>query len=193
MRALAESLQWCDILVTFGKMVDRGFMHCASLTILLECFDSYRKIVPTFGLLVCSGYALSWFKMFSFTNCLQITSISHDIARVAGETAGIHTFSDLLSCVIKSRHVPHAQFIKWSNKISHCCDRKIGHTWGKCVKGCYEDSWPKFNVNCVRSYLHVQYIQKNYVVLYNHVTHMECVMKAPPTADTFLLSHQAAL
>ena len=85
MRALAESLRSRDILVTFGKMADHSFMHCASLTILLERFDSYHKIVLIFGLLVRSGCALSRFKTSSFAKCLQITCISHDIARLPGK------------------------------------------------------------------------------------------------------------
>ena len=98
MRALTESLQSCDILVTLGKMADGSLEH----------FDLYCNVVVTFGLLVRYGCALSRFKMVSFANCLKFMHISHDTAPIAGETAGICTFCDLLSYVNKSRHDPHA-------------------------------------------------------------------------------------
>ena len=58
-RALAESLQSRDILVTFGKMAVGSFMHCAILTISLEHIDRRCKLVFSFGLLVHSDCVLS--------------------------------------------------------------------------------------------------------------------------------------
>ena len=130
-------------------MAEGSFMHCTILTVLLERFDSYRKIVLSFGLLAHSGCIFSWFKTVRSQSAFTSRAYNRRYntwysSRCRGNRRNSHLLWPFVLC--KQFQTSHTRGVGTGRSWSRICPWITQYYWketdGEVGAHCTECVWP---------------------------------------------------